>query len=38
MAEAQIETKKLSRVGKRPVPVPKGVTINEQEPALRKTA
>lgn len=27
MAEAQVQTKKLSRVGKRPVPVPKGVTV-----------
>lgn len=28
MAEAQVQTKKLSRIGKRPVPVPKGVTVN----------
>jgi large subunit ribosomal protein L6 len=28
MAEAQVQTKKLSRIGKRPVIVPKGVTVN----------
>jgi large subunit ribosomal protein L6 len=28
MAEAQVQPKKLSRVGKRPVVVPKGVTVN----------
>ncbi|MFO0568312.1 MAG: 50S ribosomal protein L6 [Polyangiaceae bacterium] len=28
MAEAQVQAKKLSRVGKRPIAIPKGVTVN----------